>query len=132
MLKILVSFLISVLSGLGVGGGGLFVIYLSVFTDTPQLAAQGMNLLFFLFSSGSSVIIHLQKRKIFPLTVALLALTGILGSLLGTSLAAHMNESFLRKAFGIMLVISGIFSLKAAQKSVPKSNSSGAEHRDKS
>ena len=34
------ALIISALSGMGVGGGGLFVIYLALLTDTPQLAAQ--------------------------------------------------------------------------------------------
>ena len=50
LFTILITFLLAALSGMGVGGGGLFVIYLSLFTNTPQLTAQGMNLLFFLLS----------------------------------------------------------------------------------
>ena len=58
-------FVFAVLSGLGVGGGGLLVIYLALFTDVAQLSAQGINLLFFIFSCGASMLVHLSKRKIF-------------------------------------------------------------------
>ena len=112
----IVAFLMSVLSGLGVGGGSLLVIYLSVFTDTPQLTAQGINLLFFLFSAGSSILIHIQKRQIFPMVILVLAATGIVGSLGGFALAARMEEGFLRKIFGVMLVICGIFSLRGGSE----------------
>ena len=57
-----ITFLLAALSGMGVGGGGLFVIYLSLFTDTPQLVAQGMNLLFFLFFSQNSTLPPLFLR----------------------------------------------------------------------
>ena len=50
---IIASFLIAALSGLGVGGGGLFVVFLALFTEIPQITAQGINLLFFLFSRFS-------------------------------------------------------------------------------
>lgn len=116
VVTMLVAFLISVLSGLGVGGGSLLVIYLSVFTDTPQLTAQGINLLFFLFSAGSSILIHIQKRQIFPMVILVLAATGIVGSLGGFALAARMEEGFLRKIFGVMLVICGIFSLRGGSE----------------
>ena len=106
VVTMIVAFLISVLSGLGVGGGSLLVIYLSVFTDTPQLTAQGINLLFFLFSAGSSILIHIQKRQIFPMVILVLAATGIVGSLGGFALAARMEEGFLRKIFGVMLLSS--------------------------
>ncbi len=111
-LHIPAAFMISILSGMGVGGGGLFVIYLSFMTDMPQLMAQGSNLLFFLFCAGAAILVHLQKRVILWKAVGILTLFGIVGVLLGTSLSAHMDESLLRKIFGILLVISGILSLK--------------------
>ena len=109
---IVIPFIVAALSGMGVGGGGLFVIYLSIFTSTPQLAAQGMNLLFFLFSSGASLTIHLTKRHIYPTLILILALSGIAGSLAGTFLSGLIHPDILRKVFGSMLVISGIYSLK--------------------
>ena len=117
LISILASFLIAALSGLGVGGGGLFVIYLSLFPDTPQILAQGMNLLFFLFSAGASVTVHLQKRHIYFGIVGIMAAAGILGSLLGAQTAEAVNQDLLRKIFGVMLVISGILSLKKKERS---------------
>ena len=46
----LVSFFIAVLSGLGVGSGGLFVIWLTAAYGVSATQARGMNLLFFVFS----------------------------------------------------------------------------------
>lgn len=109
----IISFIIAALSGMGVGGGGLFVVYLGLFTDTPQLMAQGINLLFFLFSCGSSVCVNLAKRHIFGTVVLTMALFGILGSLLGTFFSSIVSEGLLRKIFGGMLVVSGILSLKS-------------------
>ena len=109
---VIASFVIAVLSGMGVGGGGLFVVFLALFTETPQLAAQGINLLFFLFSSGSAVCVHLSKRKIFGTAVLIMASFGIIGALAGTALSSIIKQTLLRKIFGVMLVISGILSLK--------------------
>ena len=49
MLDIIVFFIIATLSGMGVGSAGLLVVWLTVFDSVPQLAAQGLNLFFFLF-----------------------------------------------------------------------------------
>ena len=106
-----ITFLLAALSGMGVGGGGLFVIYLSLFTDTPQLVAQGMNLLFFLFSSGASVTVHLKHRKICYPVVGVMILFGIVGALLGALLSASLPAHLLRQIFGGMLVVSGILAL---------------------
>ena len=109
---ILISFVLAALSGLGVGGGGLFVIFLALFTDTPQLIAQGMNLLFFLFSASSSLTVHLTHRKIYPTLIAVLALSGAIGAILGSFFSEMIDPAILRKSFGAMLVITGIFTLK--------------------
>ncbi len=114
--QITVSFLIAALSGMGVGGGGLFVIYLALTGDTPQLTAQGMNLLFFLFSAGASALVHLSRRRIFGKVVLLMALSGIVGSLLGTALTSYVSEGLLRKSFGFLLVVGGILALRGKGK----------------
>ncbi len=112
IVSLLIPFAVAILSGLGVGGGGLFMIYLVLFTDTPQLLAQGSNLLFFLFSSSAALCIHVSRRRLYPMLILILALTGLGGALIGTFLAEHLNALLLRRIFGIMLVITGIFTLK--------------------
>lgn len=109
---VIASFIIAALSGMGVGGGGLFVVFLAIFTDTPQIIAQGINLLFFIFSAGSAICVHLSKRQIFGTAVLTMALFGVAGAILGSLLSSVINQSILRKLFGIMLVISGVLSLR--------------------
>ncbi len=116
IISVIVAFIISILSGLGVGGGGLFVIYLALFTETPQLTVQGINLAFFLFSASAALIIHLQKRKIFLLAVGVMSLFGVAGALAGAFLSANVEEALLKKAFGIMLILSGSISLFKTRK----------------
>ena len=106
-----VSFILALLSGLGIGGGGLFTVYLAIFSDVSQLTAQGLNLLFFLFSSGASVTVQLFKRQIRFGAVGVMIAAGIVGVLLGTASASVLPEHWLRKAFGVMLVSAGILSL---------------------
>ena len=125
----IISFLISVLSGMGVGGGGLFVIYLSVFTSMPQLAAQGMNLLFFLFSSFSSVAVQLTRRNIRFAAVTFMAAFGVIGALGGAYLTRFLPEEYLRKIFGIMLVAGGILAFR---KSFPKNKKDAGDTKDTS
>ena len=103
---------------MGVGGGGLFIIFLSLFTDTPHIYAQGMNLIFFLFSSGSAVCFHLMKRQIFVTAVLLMASFGIFGSIFGSLLSSVVDPALLKKGFGIILVVSGILSLKRGDSAI--------------
>jgi len=120
ILTLAVAFAIAALSGMGVGGGGLFVIYLSLFSDLPQLSIQGINLLFFLFASGASLLIHLWKRRIALWAVAILALSGLVGAVGGTALASAAEGDLLRKLFGGMLVLSGLYSIISAKRKMKK------------
>ena len=116
MLSFIGAFLCALLSGLGVGGGGIFIVFLNLFSDLPQLTAQGINLLFFLFSSGSAVCVHLRHRTIYGTAVLTMAAFGIIGSLLGLFLARILSEQILRKIFGMLLVVSGILTLQKKEE----------------
>ena len=102
---------IAVLSGMGIGSGGLLVLYLSFVHNTPQLQAQGLNLLFFIFASAASLCIHLARRRIPALPVVLLAAAGLVGSLLGTRLSSLLPEIWVARLFGIFLIGAGALTL---------------------
>ncbi len=116
-LDIIVSFLIALLSGLGVGSGGLLVIYLTLVTNMPQLRAQGINLVFFLFSAGASMLAHLSRRKLIAPLCILLITSGLPGALIGASLATLLPAALLRRLFGAFLVTAGLLTLTKRDKS---------------
>ena len=58
LVDILVTLLIATLSGMGIGSGGLMVLYLTFVRHAPQLTAQGFNLLFFLFAAAASSLLR--------------------------------------------------------------------------
>lgn len=116
MLDMLVGFAAAMFAGLGVGGGGLLVIYLVLCKGLPQLEAQGINLLFFVLSSSASLAIHLKKRKIPLKVVCIIASAGIVGSLLACRFVKEVSSELLRKLFGVLLVISGAISLFKHEK----------------
>ena len=111
MLDIIVSFLIAMLSGLGIGSGGLLVIYLTLLGNVPQLHAQGINLVFFLFSAGASMLAHLSSRKLIAPLCILLITAGLPGAMIGASLAAVLPTLVLRRLFGAFLITAGALTL---------------------
>ena len=108
---IIACFFIALLSGMGVGSAGLLVVWLTATTAISQLAAQGLHLYFFLFSAGASLIVHIQKRKIFWNIALLMICIGSVGTLAGSLLSAQLSADILRRAFGGMLVFCGLSSL---------------------
>ncbi|MBE6661864.1 MAG: sulfite exporter TauE/SafE family protein [Ruminococcaceae bacterium] len=112
MTDAIVAFIIAVLSGMGIGSGGFLVIYLTLAEGMPQLAAQGINLLFFLFSSAASLFLHMRKRRLFGGAILAMSAMGVLGSPLGSLAAAVLPSGVLRKLFGGMLILSGMLALR--------------------
>lgn len=107
----IVSIIISALAGMGIGGGGLLVIYLILVLNFEQLKAQGLNLTFFLLSSAAALCVHLKKRKIEFRDIRIIAVTGVAASLFGSFLAGVIQTSIIRKIFALMLIATGLFAL---------------------
>lgn len=104
------------LSGMGLGGGGLFVIYLNMFSELPQLHMQAINLIFFIFAAGASLLIHLSRRKIYGRAVLIMTACGVVGSLIGSAVALGIDGDILGDIFGIMLICAGVYSFFRAKK----------------
>ena len=100
-----------ILGSMGLGGGAVLIIYLSLFTETKQLTAQGINLLFFIPIATVAVIIYAYKKQIKWKITLKIALWGIIGTALGLMLADFLGGELTAKAFGLMLLILGIKDL---------------------
>ncbi len=106
-IDIIAAFLMGALSGMGIGGGGLLVIYLTLLRGVGQISAQGLNLYFFIFASVAALFVHGAKRRIDYKAALLLALFGLPAALLGSMAAQGSDPRLLRVAFGVMLVAAG-------------------------
>ncbi len=116
LLDFLAAFFAAALAGMGVGGGGLFVIYLTLVRGAEQLAAQGINLCFFLALCVPGLAVHLKKRKIHVPVAIIFGLSGVLGTFLGAYLLSLAAPALLRKAFGALLLVSGVLALFKKKK----------------
>lgn len=115
----LVSFLAGaatgILSGFGVGGGTLLLIYMTAFAGLPQEQAQGINLLYFLPAAAASLPAHakngfLEKPVLLPAIAA-----GLACAALGAWTATGMDTALLRRLFGVFLLFVGARELFAAR-----------------
>ncbi len=110
-MRLLAVFAIALLAGIGVGGGGLLVLYLTLVEAMPQAEAQGINLLFFLCAAGAAFLVNCRKRSFPWKTVLLLAVGGTAFAILGAFLATKVSPTLLRRSFGGLLVASGLITL---------------------
>ena len=108
ILTLLAAFLAAILSGLGVGSAGVFVLYLTLVAGYAQPEAQALNLLFFLLSAGAALLLHVRERRIPPRVVLFLAACAIPGAVVGSYLVRVLDAGLLRRLFGGMLVVTGL------------------------
>ena len=96
-----------VLSGFGVGGGTLLLVYLTAFAGLDQRLAQGINLLYFLPAGLMALPSHLkngyvEKKALLPAIGA-----GLVLAALGAWAASAMEVGLLKKLFGLFLLVVG-------------------------
>ncbi len=116
ILALLAGLLSGIVGAMGLGGGAVLVIYLTLFTETKQLKAQGINLFFFLPIALIAVIIYAFKKEIKWKKILPIALGGVLGSFGGIFLSSVLGGSLLSKLFGGGLVILGIKEIMCLKK----------------
>ena len=100
-----------VLSGFGVGGGSLLLIYMTSFAGVPQTLAQGVNLLYFLPAAATALPAHLkngyvEKKALLPAIAA-----GLVCSALAAWAATALDVDVLRRCFGGFLILIGLREL---------------------
>ncbi|HEX2938294.1 MAG TPA: sulfite exporter TauE/SafE family protein [Ruminiclostridium sp.] len=116
ILDSIIGFLAGFIGSLGLGGGGVLVMFLTVFMSVGQLKAQGINLLFFIPIGVFSLIMH-SKKKLVEWKIALPAVIfGLIGAALGCFIAGYLGAYTMRKIFGVMLLVLGIWELFAPHK----------------
>lgn len=112
----IVAFITAILSGLGIGSAGLFVLWLTFVQKISQITAQGINLIFFLFSSGAALIVHAFRTPLLWKSIFVLVPLGLLGSIVGVHVATALPQDLLRRLFGLLLIISGTLGLFGKKK----------------
>lgn len=105
---LLAGLLSGIIGAMGLGGGAVLIIYLSVFTQTEQLASQGINLMFFIPIGLLAVILYAFKKQIKWKTTLLLAAWGLLGAVIGLMLTDLLGGELTAKLFGGLLILIGI------------------------
>ncbi|MGN0550691.1 MAG: sulfite exporter TauE/SafE family protein [Acutalibacteraceae bacterium] len=108
IIQIIAGILSGMLGAMGLGGGGILIIYLTLFTDIAQDKAQGINLLFFLPCAVIALFVYGRKKLIEWKIAVPFALFGVLGSFIGSQAARNIDNTLLTKMFGGLLILMGI------------------------
>ncbi len=108
---LLLGTILGFLSGLGIGGGSLLILWLTFVLGMEHGLARGINLLFFLPCATISCLFRWKQgaitiKKILPAMVS-----GCLGAALFSWLGGIWTMELLKKLFGVLLIFVGLREL---------------------
>ena len=99
------------LAGIGVGGGSLLILWLSLVLGMPHPEARIINLLFFLPSAIIASVFRWKEGRLDLKKILPGILVGCAAAAIGSFFSLRMNTELLKKLFGGLLLITGVREL---------------------
>ena len=115
-MNIFVGSVLGFLSGLGVGGGSLLLLWLTLVSGVSQETARVMNLQFFLPCALLATTFRWKQSKPNWKLILPAAVGGVLGAALGNHLGPSLDRELLKKAFGVLFLLTGLRELRWKKK----------------
>jgi hypothetical protein len=94
--------------------------------------AQGANLIFFIPTCVTSIVINIRNKNINYKVAMPVIISGVIGAIIGAKISVNMPIKELRKYFGIFLIvvsINEIYSLKKEYINNKKTNNKNIENK---
>lgn len=111
MFELLAGLISGFVSGMGMGGGTILILCLSMFMGIEQHIAQATNLVFFIPTSIIAIITNLKQKYIdFKIGVPI-AISGVIGAVIGAIYSGKTDVQNLKRYFGIFLGLIAIWEI---------------------
>ena len=111
LLPLLVGCATGILSAWGVGGGTLLLLIMTLVLGVDPTTARGINLLYFLPTAAAGLICHGKNGLLDGPLIRRTAPWGLVSAAAFAWLATAVDPAFLRRPFGVFLVVTGIMTL---------------------
>lgn len=113
---VLIAAVLGFFSGIGVGGGSLLILWLTLVANTDYAVARQINLLFFLPAAFLSCLLRVRQKNICWKIVIPAILCGVITCVLFSRLSACWDLKGIQKAFGVLLILVGVKEIFFHQK----------------
>ena len=120
MWEILTGIISGIISGTGMGGGTILILVLSIFLGVEQHIAQATNLVFFIPTSISAIIVSIKSSLIEWGTGITIAIAGVIGAIIGANISTKLDVRTLKHCFGVFLAIIAIYEIWSIFKEYKK------------
>ena len=111
MIQILIGVVAGIFSGIGMGGGTILIFLLTTFGGLEQHIAQATNMIYFIPTAVSAIIVNYKNKKINTKLALFTSVFGALGAIIGANISVHTDVQKLRKLFGIFLLAIAIHEI---------------------
>lgn len=108
LISIAVAAILGTLAGLGVGGGSLLILWLTMVLDMEPQTARAINLMFFLPSALIATVMRWKENALDLKVILPAILSGCTAAFITTVISRSMDTAHLKKLFGILLIAVGI------------------------
>ncbi len=105
MLAIIFGIIAGIVTGLGMGGGTILILLLSLFLSLDQHTAQATNLVFFIPTSLAAIFTNWKQKNVDSKLALSISFYGILGAILGAIVSKNISSEHLKKYFAIFLLL---------------------------
>ncbi len=102
------------------GGGTILILLLSIFLKLDQHIAQGINLVFYIPTAITSVIVSLKNENILWKDVIIVIIVGVITAGITAQISSKMNVALLRKLFGAFLILIAMYEIYSWYKTYIK------------
>lgn len=116
----IIGLLTGLAASMGLGGGFILIIYLTVFGGIESLTARAANLVFFIPIAVLSVILHGKNGLIEWRIMPRILVSGVIGAAAGTLLGLFINPRIIEICFGVLIAVTGIRELFHRKKTAEK------------
>jgi uncharacterized protein len=100
-----------ILSGFGIGGGSILMIWMTAVMAMDQRVAQGINLLYFLPTAAAAMLFHAKHHTVAWRAIVPAVLAGTVAAGLSAWAATTIEVHLLRRLFGGFLILTGFSEL---------------------
>lgn len=110
-MEYVIGIIAGVVGGLGMGGGTILILLLTIFMSVEQNVAQGSNVVFFIPTAISALFILIKHKQVkFKIAIPI-CLWGLVGTFIGSTISSKLETNILRKCFGVFLIIIAIYQI---------------------
>lgn len=108
---IIIGSALGFLSGIGVGGGSLLMLWLTLVINMEYSIARSINLLFFIPSALITSVFRWKQGKLDLKKVLPAIVCGCISAACFSLLSRRIDVALVKKAFGVLLLLTGVREL---------------------